>query len=332
MIIPPSIHQKHSLVLPYVNEVAQRVRDIVSALCECAGYAYLGRTKDGESLAEKIETGRFARWSDLDDLFACAVIVPTLGEEPSVLDLLRSNFEEIDCKLRGSTLKDPSVFRFDATRFIGRLSRASIPSAVDDMLLVRFEIQVRTAFEHAWSVTTHALTYKSAQVDWRHLRLAAQLRATVEQLDQVVLGFEQTANFITQQNWPEVNAQQLIWTFFSGMVESKVLPSEVTPRSWGRFSENLLALIQSSSESRIFNLSAYVERALEMIKTEVEITSRDTFPRSISLLQFCTGAMARRGLLVRPPLKFVPLITGELLTLFPEARALGPGFDFQFTS
>lgn len=311
---------------PYIGQVAARVRDIVSELCENSGYAYLGRVKDVESLSEKIETGRFESWGDLDDLFACSIIVPTLSDEPTVIARLQAAFLETACKRRGSTRKDPTVFRFDATRFIGRLRPESVPGAIGNLLEIQFEVQVRSAFEHAWSVTTHALAYKSAQVDWRHMRLAAQLRAAVEQLDQVVLGFEQTATFIADQAWPEVQAQQRIWTFFTGLVTEKLLPTEVIPRSWGRFAENLLALIVSSSERRISNLARHVEDALEGIDAEVRSTSVQTFPRSISLLQFCAGAMARHGFLIAPPHRFVPLVTSELLSLYPEAKALGAGF------
>lgn len=329
MIIPPSIARKHALVQPYVDLVASRVRDVVASLCEKEGYAYLGRTKDTESLAEKIETGRFDRWSKLDDLFACSIIVPTLGDEPAVVDHLRTVFIQDRCKRRGGTRKDPSVFRFDATRFIGRLRPESVPNAADDLLAVRFEVQVRSAFEHAWSVTTHALAYKSAEVDWRHLRLAAQLRAAVEQLDQVVLGFEQTAQFIVDQEWPDVQARQRIWEFFLQLVADQLLPAEVIPRSWGRFSENLLSLIVSSSDKRIRNLRDYVNTALAIVEKEVRVTSLRTFPRSVSLLQFCTGALARHQFFAGHPQQFSPLVTGELLSLFPEVKVLGEGFNLE---
>lgn len=329
MIIPPAVKQKHTLVERYVSEVAARVQDVMMALCHERGYAYLGRTKDPESLSEKIETGRFACWDDLEDLFACSVIVPSLSDEPFVLDRLRAAFVEVVCKQRGTTSKDPSVFRFDATRFVGRLRPESVPGASDEMLAVRFEVQVRSAFEHAWSVTTHALAYKSSSVDWRHLRLAAQLRASIEQLDQVVLGFEQTAGFIAEQDWPEVKARQRIRAFFASLVDRGVLPSEVVPNSWGRFSENLLALIRSSEEKRIDNLESCVQKVLGVIQAEVEATLHESFPRSISLLQFCIGAMAKQGILARPMRRFVPLITGELRDLYPDTKKLGAGFDLQ---
>ncbi len=296
------------------------------ALCEEGGYAYSGRVKDAASLSEKIETGRYRNWEEIDDLFACSIVIPTLDEEPEVIKRLHDAFTEVECKRRGDTQKDPSVFRFDATRFIGRLRPESLPNAASELLKIRFEVQVRSAFEHAWSVTTHALSYKSAQVDWRHLRLAAQLRAAVEQLDQVVLGFEKSASFISDQAWPAVQARQRIWRYFSDLVEQGHLPTEVTPRSWGRFSENLFALISSSSDKRIYDPVDYVERALLMIEREVKQTTAQSFPRSVSLLQFCTGSLVRHGLFTSVPHRYVPLVTFELASLFPETTKLGTGF------
>ena len=182
-MIPASVLQKHKYMRPYLDTLEQHVRDVVAGYCDRKGYAYAGRAKSSESLAEKIETGRFAKWSDLDDLFACTIVIPALTDEPEVLEFLKGAFMEARLRRRGSTRKDPAVFRFDTTRFIGRLR----PSDIDRnpvLTATSFEVQVRTAFEHAWSVTTHALTYKADQVDWRHQRLAAQLRSAIEQLDQ----------------------------------------------------------------------------------------------------------------------------------------------------
>lgn len=330
MIIPPPVQRKHDLVRPYLADVALRVRDVVSGYCDSSGFAYLGRLKDSQSLSEKIETGRFAGWSELDDLFACSIVIPTLTDEPGVLAYLRSSFREVETRQRGSTQKDPAVFRFDSTRFIGALRPDSLPSGNENLLSVKFEIQIRSAFEHAWSVTTHAIAYKTSKIDWRHLRLAAQLRAAIEQLDQVVLGFEQTAAFIPEQPWPDVLVRQRIRGYFEEHVASGLLPSEAVPSSWGRFCENLQRLIFSSSEKRSRDQVALVETALGYIEVEIQATRASSFPRSISLLQFCAGALAKSGFLAHPPHRYTPLVTTELVNLFPASGNLGPGFNFEF--
>ena len=74
---------------------------------------------------------------------------------------------------RGKTIKDPRVFRFDATRFVGRVGQQAGVSSDSLLSLVCFEVQIRAAFEHAWSVTTHKLSYKGPGIDWRRERLTA---------------------------------------------------------------------------------------------------------------------------------------------------------------
>jgi ppGpp synthetase/RelA/SpoT-type nucleotidyltranferase len=330
--IPSQLRQKHDLVKPYIDQVAIRVKDVVSALCDDAGFAYLGRVKELNSLSEKIETGRFGTWSDLDDLFACAVIIPTLSDEPRVLSYLREKFFQLECKVRGETMKDPAVFRFDATRFIGRLNPALFPDAGAEILNILFEVQIRTAFEHAWSVTTHALAYKGTRVDWRHMRLAAQMRAATEQLDQVVAGFENNATFIAEQVWPEVAAQQSIQQFFAAHFEAGRLPTEATPLSWGRFCENLLKLLLSNTKRRPRDIKSHTACGLNHINKEIYATGADAFPRSLSLMQFCVGALAKARFVDGPLRQFVPLITPELTSLYPDVAAMGAGFDFDLST
>jgi ppGpp synthetase/RelA/SpoT-type nucleotidyltranferase len=330
MIVPADIQRKHEIVRPYVQEAATRVKDIVGAYCEQTGFAYVGRIKAQESLAEKIETGRFSSWSMLDDLFACCIVIPTLGDEAAVLDFLRSEFVEVACRQRASSSKDPAVFRFDATRFIGRLSGDRLPMVSHDILEVSFEIQTRTAFEHAWSVTTHALAYKSGIVDWRHDRLAAQLKAAVEQLDQVVLGFEQSAQFISEQRWPAVQSKRYIQEFFARAIQQYSIPSEVIPASWGRFCDNLTNLIVAHHRPPPANQTETVAKAVEFIEIEIRSIAATEFPRSISLFQFCVGALCKSGFLRGQASRFTPLLTPELLGLYPESRRLGTGFDFEF--
>lgn len=332
MIIPPQIQRKHGQVQPYIIDVSSRVRDAVATFCDARGYPFAGRLKDGESLAEKIESGRFARWGELDDLYACSVIIPTAAEEADVLAYLRSCFRQVECRARGETQKDPSVFRFDATRFIGALEPRAVPHASAALLGVHFEIQIRTAFEHAWSVTTHALAYKSSRIDWRHLRLAAQLKAVVEQLDQIIVGFEQSASTIVEQSWPEVRTKHAIHEFFEKEIAAGSVPRELAPASWSRFCDNLYNVTRAASRDRGADVAKHVQAALQGVSAELAMLKPGTFPRSVSLLQFCIGALVRNGVLSGPLHRYTPLVTDELLSLFPECSVLGAGFDVESES
>ena len=59
MIYPSILERRYQDYLPLVKEVASRVKDTMLNFCEKNGYALTYRIKTIESLAEKIETGRF---------------------------------------------------------------------------------------------------------------------------------------------------------------------------------------------------------------------------------------------------------------------------------
>lgn len=331
MIVPADIARKHKLSQPHVAFVAERVRDRVRAFCEERGFAYAGRTKDLESLAEKIESGRFQSWSDLDDVFACTIIIPTLSDEEAVLEFLRGQFAASAIRHRSEAQKDPSVFRFDATRFVGTLRPSPGADPTPETSQIRFEVQIRSAFEHAWSVTTHALSYKSDRVDWRRLRVAAQLKAAVEQLDGLVAGYENATNIIVEQRWPEIAAKKRIEETLRSRFDDGTIPSELAPKSWSRFCDNVFSAIVSTSEQFVRDPVQLVDTALSAIDLEVT-RNKGKFPRSISLVQFCLGALASGGIATGRLKRYVPLVTGELTVLFPSAVVLGRSFDCEFSS
>lgn len=48
---------------------------------------------------------------------------------------------------------------------------------------VVFEVQVKTFLQHAWSVATHDLVYKSNEVSWSKERIAFQVKAMLEHVE-----------------------------------------------------------------------------------------------------------------------------------------------------
>jgi hypothetical protein len=329
VIVPSCIQRKHDLARPYIQRIADRAGDLVRRYCEGEGFAYVGRMKDTESLAEKIESGRYQSWGAMDDFFACSIIVPTVGYEPEALSFLATSFHRIALRHRSENKKDPAVFRYDATRFIGTLKGEPDLAPESELLKIRFEVQIRTAFEHAWSVTTHALAYKGDCVDWRRMRLAAQLKASVEQLDLLIAGYEEVATGITTQQWPEIAAKGSIESFFRQKVDAGQVPSEAIPRSWVRFCDNLFAMILSASDQGWRDPEGTVTAALGRLEAELASTSPAAFPRSLSLLQVSLGSLVRCGVIARPLNRYTPLVTRELLSIYPEADVLGAGFNVE---
>jgi ppGpp synthetase/RelA/SpoT-type nucleotidyltranferase len=325
MITPAPIINKYRQVESYLEPVRRKARDSLNILCEREGFALVSRVKTLESVAEKIETGRFENWSAIDDLVALTVIVPTLVDEEAVITFCDDVFERLILRARGSSKKPPEVFRFDCTRFIGRLRWADAEER-PPMYHLPFEVQIRSAFEHAWAVTTHALTYKGPDVNWSKLRLTAQLKAAVEQLDTLVLAFSDTTEYIKPSDWPEIQAKNQIKSFFDGEFESGRLPAEHAPKDWSRFVDNVFHLIYSCTKR--MTPTEFAAAVKKDVETEIKILGRDAIPRSISLWQLTLACLIKGGSLASKLKEHCPLITPELEELYPNLKTLATRFDY----
>ncbi|MBK7386742.1 MAG: hypothetical protein IPI63_08450 [Methanothrix sp.] len=325
------MQQQFNYISPYLKHTSKTVDTTVSTFCSKSGFAYINRIKTLDSLAEKIETGRFERWSDIDDLFACTIIIPNLSYEENVIKFLKTTFCEVHLKRRGTTLKAPDVFRFDSTRFIGKLiSREGDEN--NPIFNIKFEIQIRTAFEHAWIAATHPLIYKSEKIDWKRYRLAAQLKAVVEQMDMLVMGFDQASEFISENAWPEVEAKQTIIEQIKNAFLKNQLPKELEPKDWTRFSDNIYNMLIATNEAQEMNpikRHRYVKAGLKIIIKELDELKPPQVPISISLVQLIFGILSKHKFL-KPPLGgYIPIITNELLIFYPSVKVFEKSFLFE---
>lgn len=315
MIVPTELRCKFDSTRPALGAVQTRVRDAVLGFCEGNGFAFLGRPKTLESLAEKVETGRFKSWDAIDDLYAATIVVPTLNQEPAAIAFLQAAFRQIALKPRASTQKAPELFRFDTPRFVGVLASPDF----NDADAVQFEVQVRTAFEHAWSVSTHDFAYKSSHTDWARFRVAAQLRALVEQADTFILGLEDNSARITSSPWSELDDQKQVLEAFGRLAATSLIPCEHIPLSWSRFAKSFQAL--KSSAKALKRLSnAQIFQVLE------QSAATQPPPLSVSLLQWTMGVFAEEGLLQNELSGYTPFITSQLEDFYPATKRLSARF------
>lgn len=329
MIIPREIRQKYSEHEGHLQIVAQRVRETLQAFCIKEGFVFDGRPKSLESLAEKIETGRFRSWTELDDLYACTVAVPLPVDEDIVIEYLESAFKLVAIKKRLGARKAPNVFRFDSTRFIGQLLAPAGLGEAEIIYAIRFEVQVKTLFELAWAKTTHALAYKSPRVDWRALRLAAALKASVEQMDLLLSDFQNAMKCIGEAPWREIDKKHSVQEFFL-QVQPKV-PTEVWPKDLSRFIDNCYSLFEilqdaQQRKQRDRKLDIYQD-AFAQIFEFIEQQPGDRFPRSISIFQVVFGVLTKIYELPSDEEVWFP-ITSEMESLFPHVGTIQRRFLF----
>ncbi|WP_168203020.1 MULTISPECIES: hypothetical protein [unclassified Tardiphaga] len=323
MNIPQALISVYAELTPILKNVEGRVNQALRAYADSRLLPFISRIKTIESAAEKIETGRYRSFEEIDDLVAFTVVVPTLKHEEEAVAHCANSFVISSIRNRTSAKKAPDVFRFDSTRLYGRLQK---PDGVDirgiSIYDIVFEIQIRTAFEHAWIVATHPLTYKSETVDWKRFRLAAQLKASAEQLDLAINSFDVLAESVAEAPWPEIQQKALIIEMIHRLVDDEIIPAEAAPKDLSRFSENLVSLIQSSKRK------PKMGDALSELERELRTLTIDTFPRSASILQVCMGLLCQKGILTGPLQKYTCHITDPLTQLYPELRTLSPVFDY----
>ena len=92
MITPREIKSRYVGLEPYLQQLRKLVRGILQPYCDENKFALVSRIKELDSLAEKIESGRYSSWSEINDLVGFSIIIPTLMEEKAVLGILRSTF------------------------------------------------------------------------------------------------------------------------------------------------------------------------------------------------------------------------------------------------
>ncbi len=234
-----------------MRAVLAYVRSSLAAFCRERQYGLEWRLKGLESLSEKLETGRYEKWSDVDDLVAFTIVVPTASHEAGVLAFLESVFRVVRVRGRTGVPKPPDVFRFDATRCCCRIQRIEPEPELEARAFeIMFEVQIKTAFEHAWSIVTHDLVYKTDDISWAKRRIAAQLKAMVEQIDSLVDNFERVAGDVPGASDLETQAMAEALTILTALCSDGFIDESLAPASWSRLAENLLALASSIVESR----------------------------------------------------------------------------------
>jgi ppGpp synthetase/RelA/SpoT-type nucleotidyltranferase len=318
MIVPPKIRARYDYTLPYVKILSDNVRQVLLSFCSANNFAFTDRIKTVDSLSEKIESGRVERWDEIEDLYAATIIIPSQKTEQTVIRFLETTFTKVKIKKKGSTLKSPEVFRFDSTRFIGKLEQSGEKTIISD---IQFECQIKTAFEHAWAVATHSLTYKTNDIDWKLLRISAQLKSSVEQLDMLVNGATLLNPYVIEHKWPEISIKKYIITRANEFLKNENVPAEFRPKDVSRFSDNIFNIIKkgiSNDETRFYKS---IDRIFFESNKYANQLGYSNFPRSISMFQFVLGVICNLGFDI-PKHHYSVLVTDELILNFPKTKEI----------
>ena len=179
-----SINTCYQQQLDSNEELRRTVDDIIKNNKEETWF-YFSRIKPPESFALKIETGRVDIPTELEDFFACTIVVENSIEIKKAIELINHFFDVIERRPNKDsfTFKPPESFPYDDLRLYVTLKHQDgLPpeSSFNKLSKVKFEIQIKTFLQHAWTKATHNLIYKGEEISWAKRRIAYQIKAMLE--------------------------------------------------------------------------------------------------------------------------------------------------------
>jgi ppGpp synthetase/RelA/SpoT-type nucleotidyltranferase len=180
MKIPGSIRDVYNnCKIPY-EKLGNIVDDIFEGKTD-KSWHYDSRIKSIQSFALKVESGRFFDIQQLEDYFACTIVVENHLKIAHAEKLVKKYFDIVERRPQKDSVakKSHECFPFDDLRLYVKLKTDSTtkPKGVEHL---KFEIQIKTFLQHAWSIATHDMIYKSNEQNWGASRIAFQIKAMLE--------------------------------------------------------------------------------------------------------------------------------------------------------
>ena len=271
-----------------------------------ARWHYVSRVKQLSSFALKIESGRYEEPNAIEDFFACTLVVTNYSEIERAENLILDHFamRERRPPVSDRTHKSSDSFPFDDLRLYLNLRQDSTlpPSSLDG---ITFECQIKTFLQHAWSIATHDLVYKTDDVSWSKERIAFQTKAMLEHAEVSIQEAERLATCSALGKTDERSERIVAGiALLKNHWEQDELPTNVR-----KLSENINQLIKK--------LGISMDR-LDVILSEGKLANSGTHPKNLSpfsaTLQYLFNAEreALTKLLESRNSKFLVLIPAEI--------------------
>jgi ppGpp synthetase/RelA/SpoT-type nucleotidyltranferase len=179
----------------WCGRLKNAVRDVLRPKVEERSWFYIDRLKQIESFALKVETGRVPDLRNLEDFFACTIIVPTLSDIEPAERLVGELYETIRRRPEkdSETHKHSSDFTFDDLRLYVHC-RTAPDGRSSGLEGIVFEVQIKTVLQYAWGIATHELIYKTDEVSWPKQRIAFQVKAMLEHAELAIAEAERLSS------------------------------------------------------------------------------------------------------------------------------------------
>jgi hypothetical protein len=178
------------------------------------------------------------------------------------------------------THKASSAFPFDDLRLYANIpDNPALPPT--DLVGVLFEVQIKTFLQHAWSIATHDLLYKTDDANWSKERIAYQIKAMLEHAEISIQEAELLAASTSL-----AKEDRLTTTIKKGIALVKAQwTADELPEDVRRLASNITVLL--------YGLQINIER-LEIILNEGKAQRAGAHPTNLSpystVVQYLLGA------------------------------------------
>jgi ppGpp synthetase/RelA/SpoT-type nucleotidyltranferase len=241
MKVPSSIRNLFNERKPHYDELSTSVAKKVNNF-KRKEWHYIARVKELESFALKIETGRCRQPQNMEDFFACTIVVENLSSITEAEMLVCNIFEKHGRRplTDDNTNKQSHSFVFDDLRLYvkWRDDEDVKPTGLNGTL---FEVQIKTFLQHAWSIATHDLVYKTDKKDWSKERLAFQIKAMLEHAEISIQEAETLAKSSSLRKTDQLSNEVMSAITFI----NELWPSSALPKDMKRLAENINSLVHA---------------------------------------------------------------------------------------
>lgn len=145
------------------------------------------RIKEKEALRRKIIYKRkYQKLSDITDVIGCRIITLFEDDVERVFALVQREFEVVEVVDHRRKMQEMTEFGYNSLHVIVRFSPVRLQlTEYAGYADVKFEIQIRSALQHAWAEVEHGLGYKNEyEVPRAVRRRLSRLSASLELLDE----------------------------------------------------------------------------------------------------------------------------------------------------
>jgi len=266
MIVPSEITQFYNKNLPMLKKLKYDVDADLDKISKRFDGFYESNIKPLESLAQKIESGIVKDPNDVIDLFRATIVVATRKDIEKLKNVMKEVF--IIDKVIENRKKKPSDFVYDDLHLYIKYKMGLIMPGKDYRKRA-FELQIKTFLQHGWAKSTRDILYKGSGFSWKNHRIASQIKAMLEQSDDVLAKIEKISDICPDNDYQEFKEKSKIVDIVENKWDGVSLP------------QDKISLCEN-----IYSLLRYIGKNSDFLKRELDKTENLPFIKARSITPY----------------------------------------------